>query len=166
MLRITSAFVLLCLVSVITLTGCSSSHTLQFDATQPVYFGSAPLSLLPLDTAHVTLLRQVTLSSSHQFEKEPTSGGEVPLYKGAETDKIVGDVAAQLEDLLNHDQAQFIANASYKVEIEANITVAIDLFSFFFGGSTSDASGGEPGRSSTETISVIGTVYKNARTGR
>jgi hypothetical protein len=158
MVRCASAFILPCLVILTTLTGCSSSHTLQFDATQPVYFGNAPSSRLPLDSAHVAFVRYVTLSSSHQYEKEPTSSEETVA---AETDRILGDIATQLEDSLNHDQSQFIGNATFQTDIEADITWSIDLFSIFFGSSSSEGSGGEAGQSSTETIGVAGSVYKN-----
>ena len=154
------------LVLLTVLVGCSSSHTLQFDATQPVYFGNAPQSVLPIDTAHVNVVGEVVLSTTHQFEKEPTPAAASLTSDAGVTEKVVGDIPTQLEDSLGHDQDKFIGNAVFQVDIEANITWTFDFIGLFFSGSAPDVSSDNTGRSSTETIGIAGTIYKNRRAGR
>ncbi len=148
------------------LTGCSSSHTMELEASQPVYFGHAPESAIPLDSAHVQMVKSVLLTTSHQTEKEATpEGASLDANQGV-SEKIVGDVAAQLKDSFGSDTEQFIARMEIRTTIDVSITWAVDLFELFTSGTVSNLSSDDAGRSSSETFDIVGTVYKKRNGGQ
>lgn len=153
-------------VCFVVLTGCSSSHTLELEASQPVYFGHAPEPAIPLDSAHVRTVKSVLLTTSHQTEKEATPEGTSPDANQGISEKVVGDVAAQIKDSLGDDPEQFIAKMEIRATLDVSITWAVDLFELFTSGTVSNLSSDDAGRSSSETFDIQGTVFKKRSVGQ
>jgi hypothetical protein len=153
-------------IVLIALAGCSTPHSLQIDVPQPVYFGNAPGSVLPLDTAHVQFVRQIFVETAHTAEKDKTVGGKSTTITMEGSEKIVGDASAQVEEAVGNDSLRFIGNG----EIRARLEVYIPWTSFFteflgaiFIGNTTSEGLGE---ASSETIGISGTVYNVRRINR
>jgi hypothetical protein len=150
----------------ITLAGCSSSHSLQIDAPQPVYFGSAPGSALPLDTAHVQFVRPIVVETVHTAEKEKVVEGTSSTITKEGSETMVGDASARVQEAIGNDSLRFIGNG----EIRARVEVSVPWTSFFteflgavlFGSTTSEGLG----EASGETIGIAGTVYSVRRNDR
>jgi hypothetical protein len=165
--HVRTTFLLLFLPIVLTaLTGCSSSHTLQVDASQPVYFGTAPLSLLPLDSTHTQFLETVLLTTSHVAEEEHTVQGKSGAIEKGASEGVYGDIAAQLGEVLGTDTDRFIGNAELQTHIAVYIPIETYMMGFLgaiiFKNVTTEGSG----EASSETIGLSGNVYTVRRTGR
>ena len=150
----------------IALAGCSSSHSLQIDVSQPVYFGSAPKSALPLDTARVQFVREMFVETAHTAEKEKVVEGKSTTITREGSESIVGDASARVQEALGNDSLRFVGNG----EIRARVEVYVPWTSFFtdflgaiFLGSTTSEGMGE---ASGETIGISGTIYSVRRVER
>jgi fumarylacetoacetate (FAA) hydrolase family protein len=148
------------------LVGCSSSHTLELSALQPVYFGSAPESLLPLDSAHVRVVREFVASTSHVSEKERVVYDESTSFAKDASERVEGDVAEQLGKALENDSDRFVGTAQVRAVIRASIpwdTYLTDLLGLvFIKNPLTEGSG----QKTSETIEISGTMYKVRRTGQ
>ena len=153
-------------IALVALIGCSSSHTLQLDAPQPVYFGNAPRSALPLDSVHVQLVKQVLIATSHVAEKEKVVEGKSTTITKEGSEKIVGDASARVLEAVGNDSLRFIGNGEIRARIEAYIpwtTFATEFLGAILIGNTSSEGLGE---SSSETLEMSGTVYEVRRIER
>jgi hypothetical protein len=148
------------------LAGCSSSHTLELTGPQPVYFGSAPVSSLPLDSLHVQVVKEFVASTSHVSEKEHIVHNESVTFGKDASERIEGDVAAQVAKALENDPACFIGTAEIRAVIMASIpwdTYLTDLLgSVFISNPLTEGSG----QKTSETIEISGAVYKARRAGQ
>lgn len=160
------AFVFLFLsFALVALTGCSSSHTLRVDASQPVYFGVAPLSMLPLDSTHTHFVKNVRLATAHVSEKASIVQGESASIEKEASDNVIGDVGLQVAQALGPDTVAFIGNAKIRADIEAYIPVSTYVVGFLGSLFIKDATT-EAGEASSETIEILGNVYSVRRAAR
>lgn len=150
-------------IVLIALAGCSSTHSLQIDLSQPVYFGKAPQSALPLDTAHVQTVKPILVQTTHVVEKEKVIKGKSTTFTKDASEDIQGDVAAQVEEAMENDSDRFVANAEFRTEVEAYIPLTTFFTDFLASIFLSDSKAEGMGEASSETIEVAGTVYKVRR---
>jgi hypothetical protein len=162
----TNMFFLLATSFFATLIGCTSSHTVQLEAPQPVYFGTAPPSLLPLDSTHAQFLKTILLTTSHVAEKEHSVQGQSVSIEKEASEGVRSDVAAQLGKALENDPDRFIGNSRMQAHIEVYVPIETYLMDFLgtiiFKSATTEGAG----ETSSETIGVSGNVYTVRRTGR
>jgi hypothetical protein len=148
------------------LIGCSSSHSLQLDAPQPVYFGIAPQSALPLDSAHVQFIKQISVKSSHVAEEEKVVQGKSTTFTKEGSEGVQGNVVVQVESGLENDPDRFVGNAQIRARVEAYIPWTSFFTEFLAVIFTGEAKSEGMGEASSETIEISGTVYKVRRDNR
>ena len=153
-------------IALFALIGCSSSHSLQLNAAQPVYFGNAPQSALPLDSAHVQFIKQISVMSSHVAEEEKVVQGKSTTFTKEGSEGIRGDVVVQVEDGLENDPDRFIGNAEIRARVEAYVPWTSFFTEFLAVIFTGQARSEGMGEASSETIEISGTVYKVRRVNR
>ena len=153
-------------IVLVTLSGCSSSYTLQIDAVQPVYFGVTSAAVLPLDSAHVQTLKDIVIKTSHVSEKSKTVSNEHLSFEKSASEGVVGDAVAQVNDAMQNDPDRFIGNGGIRAEIEAYIPLDTILNDFIAGLFIKNATSEGTGEASSETIEIRGTVYRIRRDGR
>ena len=153
-------------IALIAFIGCSSSHSLQLDAPQPVYFGKAPQSALPLDSAHVQFIKQISVMSSHVAEEEKVVQGKSTTFTKEGSEGIRGNVVVQVEDGLENDPDRFIGNAEIRARVEAYVPWTSFFTEFLAVIFTGQAKSEGMGEASSETIEISGTVYKVRRVNR
>ena len=147
----------------IALAGCSSLHSLQIEVPQPVYFGNAPQSALPLDTARVQFVKRILVATSHVKEKEKVIQGKSTTFTKEASEGILGDAVVQVADALENDPDRFIANAEFCTQDEAYIPLTTFFTDFLASIFLSDSKSEGLGEASSETIEIAGTVYRVRR---
>jgi hypothetical protein len=148
------------------LVGCSSSHTLEIAVPQPVYFGSAPASLLPLDSVHVQTVKGIVASTSHVSEKERVVSGESLSFTKDASERVEGDIADQVGKALENDPSRFVATVEVRARIQASIPWDVYLTELLGLVFIKEASTEGSGQKTSETIEISGIVVKVQRSGR
>jgi hypothetical protein len=148
-----------CVAALVTLAGCTTYHTFAVDAPQPVYFGTAPHAVLPIDSAHAQRLKSVHLFTTHIKEEATTIEGKTMGFEKEASENVYGNVAHQVAQAVGNDANGFIGDTRVVADIESYIpwdTYVMNILGSLF---IKDRTGEGSGQATSETMEVVGNVY-------
>ncbi len=148
--------------AIVGLTGCSGVSSLQVDVSQPVYFGSLPKGILPLDSAHAKFIRPLVATTSHTAEKEKTREVKHLDLTSGGVEETESSIEQEVAKAVEEDTGRFISDVSISARVEAYVPWYSVVFDLVGMTSSQGTTLGEDNVSS-ETITITGKIYKQWR---